>query len=172
MVRPLPPGCRLTAVMDCCHSGSALDLPYIYSTSGQLKEATVIGDVGNGLANAGKSYLMGDLNGMFKGLSGIGKRVTNPGSREKALREKSSPADVIMFSGYVFPTNHFCIVWGKVVIEEKSMAQHFYSPFCLFVFLRCKDTQTSADTHEQGFGMTGALSFSSKCRRRHLTLEY
>ncbi|KAF8988795.1 Ca(2+)-dependent cysteine protease [Haplosporangium bisporale] len=123
MVRPLPPGCRLTAVMDCCHSGSALDLPYIYSTSGQLKEATVIGDVGNGLANAGKSYLMGDLNGMIKGLSGIGKRVTNPGSREKALREKSSPADVIMFSG-------------------------------------CKDTQTSADTHEQGYGMTGALSFS------------
>lgn len=30
------------------------------------------------------------------------------------------------------------------------------------MFLRCKDTQTSADTHEQGFGMTGALSFSSK----------
>ena len=30
MVRPLPPGCRLTAVFDCCHSGSALDLPYEY----------------------------------------------------------------------------------------------------------------------------------------------
>ncbi|KAG0070257.1 Ca(2+)-dependent cysteine protease, partial [Podila epicladia] len=123
MVRPLPAGCRLTAVMDCCHSGSAMDLPYIYSTSGQLKEATVMGDVGSGLANAGKSYLMGDLNGVIKGLSGIGKRVTNPGGRQKALREKSSPADVVMFSG-------------------------------------CKDTQTSADAHEQGFGMTGALSFS------------
>jgi hypothetical protein len=30
MVRPLPAGCRLTAIMDCCHSGSALDLPYEY----------------------------------------------------------------------------------------------------------------------------------------------
>jgi hypothetical protein len=30
MVRPLPPGCRLTAIFDCCHSGSALDLPYEY----------------------------------------------------------------------------------------------------------------------------------------------
>ena len=33
MVRPLPPGCRLTAVFDCCHSGSALDLPYEYVSS-------------------------------------------------------------------------------------------------------------------------------------------
>ena len=30
MVKPLPPGCRLTAIFDCCHSGSALDLPYEY----------------------------------------------------------------------------------------------------------------------------------------------
>jgi len=30
MVKSLPPGCRLTAVFDCCHSGSALDLPYEY----------------------------------------------------------------------------------------------------------------------------------------------
>ena len=30
MVGPLPAGCRLTAVYDCCHSGSALDLPYEY----------------------------------------------------------------------------------------------------------------------------------------------
>jgi hypothetical protein len=30
MVRPLPPGCRLTAIFDCCHSGSVLDLPYEY----------------------------------------------------------------------------------------------------------------------------------------------
>lgn len=38
LVQPLPRGCRLTAIFDCCHSGSALDLPYMYSTQGKLKE--------------------------------------------------------------------------------------------------------------------------------------
>ncbi|KAJ8515297.1 hypothetical protein ONZ45_g7273 [Pleurotus djamor] len=41
MVKPLPRGCRLTALFDCCHSGSALDLPYIYSSSGRLKGSHV-----------------------------------------------------------------------------------------------------------------------------------
>ena len=37
MVKSLQPGVRLTAIFDSCHSGSALDLPYIYSTQGVLK---------------------------------------------------------------------------------------------------------------------------------------
>lgn len=36
VVRPLTAGCRLTAVFDCCHSGSALDLPYMYDANGSL----------------------------------------------------------------------------------------------------------------------------------------
>ena len=31
MVKPLPPGCRLTAIYDSCHSGSVLDLPHLYT---------------------------------------------------------------------------------------------------------------------------------------------
>ncbi|KAF9577630.1 Ca(2+)-dependent cysteine protease, partial [Lunasporangiospora selenospora] len=123
LVRPLPAGCRLTAIMDCCHSGSALDLPYIYSTSGQLKENTVLQGVGSGMMSAGMSYLKGDLSGAMNSINGVGKRLTNPNSRQKAIQKKASPADCIMLSG-------------------------------------CKDTQTSMDTHEQGFGMTGAMTFS------------
>ncbi|KAI9440069.1 caspase domain-containing protein [Lactarius indigo] len=37
MVQPLPQGCRLTAVLDCCHSGTLLDLPFIYDSHGRLK---------------------------------------------------------------------------------------------------------------------------------------
>ncbi|KAJ7734163.1 peptidase C14 [Mycena maculata] len=37
MVRPLPAGCRLTSVFDSCHSGTVLDLPYMYNHHGHLK---------------------------------------------------------------------------------------------------------------------------------------
>ncbi|XP_006456382.1 hypothetical protein AGABI2DRAFT_122285 [Agaricus bisporus var. bisporus H97] len=37
MVANLPEGCRLTALFDSCHSGTVLDLPYIYSSHGRLK---------------------------------------------------------------------------------------------------------------------------------------
>ncbi|KAF8998340.1 peptidase C14 [Hymenopellis radicata] len=36
LVRPLPMGCRLTALFDCCHSGTVLDLPFSYDTHGNL----------------------------------------------------------------------------------------------------------------------------------------
>lgn len=39
MVKTIPVGCRLTAVFDSCHSGTALDLPYIYDTSGMIEAA-------------------------------------------------------------------------------------------------------------------------------------
>jgi len=38
MVKPLPKGCRLTAVFDSCHSGTTLDLPFMYHHNGRLKE--------------------------------------------------------------------------------------------------------------------------------------
>ncbi|THH00814.1 hypothetical protein EW026_g1752 [Hermanssonia centrifuga] len=60
LVRPLPVGCRLTALFDSCHSGSVLDLPYLYHTDGRAK----------------------------------GSQVT-----ASHRKEKSTPADVISWSG-------------------------------------------------------------------------
>lgn len=33
LVHPLPAGANLTAIMDCCHSGTGMDLPYEYTIS-------------------------------------------------------------------------------------------------------------------------------------------
>ena len=33
LVKPLPPGCRLTAIFDACHSATALDLPCAYTNA-------------------------------------------------------------------------------------------------------------------------------------------
>ncbi|EKM52942.1 uncharacterized protein PHACADRAFT_259106 [Phanerochaete carnosa HHB-10118-sp] len=41
MVKPLPTGCRLTALFDSCHSGTALDLPFIYHSNGRLKGSAI-----------------------------------------------------------------------------------------------------------------------------------
>jgi len=60
MVKPLPTGCRLTALFDSCHSGSILDLPYLYHTNGRTKGSQV---------------------------------------KRGHIKEKSTPADVISWSG-------------------------------------------------------------------------
>jgi hypothetical protein len=41
MVKPLPRGCRLTALFDACHSGSVLDLQFVYSAHGRLKTSPI-----------------------------------------------------------------------------------------------------------------------------------
>ncbi|KAI5118095.1 hypothetical protein M0805_005202 [Coniferiporia weirii] len=101
MVKPLPPGCRLTAIFDSCHSGSVLDLPYIYSTEGKIKEPNLAAEAGMGLLSVAKSYAQKDMQGVLKGAMSLFKTAT--GSTQKAeayaRQTRTSPADVISWSG-------------------------------------------------------------------------
>ena len=100
MVKSLPAGCRLTAIFDSCHSGSALDLPYIYSTQGVLKEPNLAKEAGAGLLSIVSSYARGDVGGMAKTAMGFFKKATTgEANYERAKQTKTSPADVIMWSG-------------------------------------------------------------------------
>jgi len=101
MVRSLPPGCRLTSIFDACHSGSALDLPYIYSTEGKLKEPNLAAEAGSGLMSAFSSYSRGDIGGALQSAMGLVKTATggNKKKAEYAKATKTSPADVISWSG-------------------------------------------------------------------------
>ncbi|QRV92286.1 ICE-like protease (caspase) p20 domain protein [Ceratobasidium sp. AG-Ba] len=100
MVRPLPPGCRLTAIFDSCHSGSALDLPYVYSTEGKIKEPNLLLEAGMGLLGVGLSYVRGESNGILKDLGGLLKTaVANKKTERYARLTRTSPADVISWSG-------------------------------------------------------------------------
>jgi hypothetical protein len=100
MVNTLKPGVRLTAIFDSCHSGSALDLPYIYSTQGLLKEPNLAKEAGQGLLGIVSSYARGDIGGIASGALGLFKKaVSGDDVYQKNLRTKTSPADVIMWSG-------------------------------------------------------------------------
>lgn len=100
MVAPLQPGVRLTAIFDSCHSGSALDLPYIYSTQGVLKEPNLAKEAGQGLLGIVSSYARNDFGGMASTIMGFAKKaMSGDDVRERNLRTKTSPADVIMWSG-------------------------------------------------------------------------
>lgn len=101
MVKPLPPGCRLTALFDSCHSGTALDLPYMYSTKGVVKEPNLVKDVGGDALGAFLQYERGNLGGALLAIGGIAKKVykLSQVDNDKVKQMKASPADVISISG-------------------------------------------------------------------------
>jgi hypothetical protein len=100
MVQPLQSGVRLTAIFDSCHSGTALDLPYIYSTQGILKEPNLAKEAGQGLLGVISSYSQGDFGGMANSFMSFVKKATSgEDAHNRAIATKTSPADVVMLSG-------------------------------------------------------------------------
>jgi hypothetical protein len=100
MVRPLAPGVRLTAIFDSCHSGTALDLPYIYSTQGILKEPNLAKEAGQGLLGVISNYASGNIGGVATEVMGFFKKATTgDDAYNRTIATKTSPADVIMWSG-------------------------------------------------------------------------
>lgn len=130
-VKYLPPGVRLTVILDCCHSGTGMDLPYVYNHDGSLKKYSPFKQIESELKTTGKKMLMGgggvgSAIGLVTGAMNIlGSLGQSGGSKaEKIAQEtRTANADVILFSG-------------------------------------CKDSQTSADTNVGGFGATGAMSYA------------
>ncbi|OLL26047.1 Metacaspase-1A, partial [Neolecta irregularis DAH-3] len=135
MVSKLPAGCRLTAIFDSCHSGTALDLPFVYSTQGILKEPNMLANAGKTALGAGMSYLKGDMRGVFTSVKGLLNSAKGNGAVERARQTKMSHADAIQFSG--------C----KGI---KILLAHLNNGI---------DSQTSADAYEAGTA-TGAMSWA------------
>ena len=98
---PLKPGVRLTSIFDSCHSGSVMDLPYVYSTKGVLKEPNLAKEAGQGLLSAISSYARGDMGGVASSFMSFAKSAIGGGDKayEKTIRTKTSAADVILWSG-------------------------------------------------------------------------
>lgn len=134
MVRPLPAGVRLTAVLDACHSGTGLDLPYQHDVKYTGSGMTVAGagssskaSFTSGLAQVAGALATGKpsaaVNPLFKIVAGQvsskkKKRVTVP-------KPNWNAGEVLLFAG-------------------------------------CTDKQTSADTAKLSGGrtVTGAMTYA------------
>ncbi|KAF9927324.1 Ca(2+)-dependent cysteine protease [Linnemannia zychae] len=94
LVKALPTGVRLTVVFDCCHSGSALDLPYLYASTGYIRGSSA-------LANLGHELVMGNFDAdAIKELQAKWQKLQleeKEFARQVSL--KAAHADIIMFSG-------------------------------------------------------------------------
>ncbi|KAJ4286643.1 Ca(2+)-dependent cysteine protease [Collariella sp. IMI 366227] len=100
VVKPLQAGVRLTAIFDSCHSGSVMDLPYLYSTKGVLKEPNLAREAGQGLLEAVGHYARGDMGSVASTVFGFAKSAFRGNDAyEHTKRTKTSAADVVMWSG-------------------------------------------------------------------------
>lgn len=110
LCKTLPSGVRLTGIFDCCHSESIMDLPFTYNIKGNLE--IVENDRNQSIATlvaAGTRFLMDgnkkqmtktftkEVKGLFMG--GGGKDDRSKDARKKAIRENTTKADILMFSG-------------------------------------------------------------------------
>ena len=117
LVSPMNPRTRLTILFDCCHSGSAVELPYVYrpDENGQInlvdnvKQAVNLAATAASLLQGGfnpnklkdAQMLLGGAKSFFHGLQNRGKPVNEHGLGEEVFQEdwKNEGKDVWMFSG-------------------------------------------------------------------------
>eukprot|EP00173_Palmaria_palmata_P003280 Plantae.Rhodophyta-Palmaria_palmata.ctg3415.p1 GENE.Plantae.Rhodophyta-Palmaria_palmata.ctg3415~~Plantae.Rhodophyta-Palmaria_palmata.ctg3415.p1 ORF type:complete len:223 (+),score=43.68 Plantae.Rhodophyta-Palmaria_palmata.ctg3415:318-986(+) len=133
LVRRLPGGVRLTAVLDACHSGTALDLPYQhdvrYTGSGMT--------VGSGKPSGG---------------SGMASAMRVAGA---VLQGRPSAAVVPLFDMVSGGRR-------KKKVITKAVAAPDWTKGEVLMFAGCTDKQTSADTNKLGNGktVTGAMTYA------------
>lgn len=77
-----------------------MDLPYVYSTKGVLKEPNLAKEAGQGLLGAYAAYLKDDVAGIANSILNFTKSALNGNEGyQKTIETRTSPADVVMWAG-------------------------------------------------------------------------
>ncbi|KAI9342349.1 caspase domain-containing protein [Obelidium mucronatum] len=138
LVAALPEGVKLTVIMDCCHSGTMMELPYTYrpDANGKMspvdlvkKGITIVSGAQKLLQGGFSMSKINDAKKLFEEAKGLaaafnsGKETTQGGYKEEAFNENSA------------------------------------APKMVFCLSGCRDEQTSADATFDGKA-SGALTYA------------
>ncbi|KAI9342336.1 peptidase C14, caspase domain-containing protein [Obelidium mucronatum] len=153
LVGALPQGVKLTVVMDCCHSGTMLELPYTYRPDSNGKMSPI------DLAKEGLKLAV-EAKGLLQG--GFSMNKVNDAKRLFAEAQGLAAA----FTG-VGDAN------GGEEYKKESFNENSGAPKQVFCLSGCLDEQTSADTSFNGQA-SGALTYailSALKENRHVSFE-
>ena len=143
LVSALPPNSTLLVIFDCCHSGSALELPWVYKAD-EDGNISLMDNLQAGMA------LMGEAQGIIQGgftfeKMGAAKHLlAGAGDFFKGMQHQFGDEGDGHDEEGLQNTHDFSEDWSR---EERSV----------FMFSGCKDDQTSADAFIQGKHV-GAMS--------------
>ena len=138
MIREAP----LTVLFDCCHSGSAIELPYVYRPNSQ-GEVNLIDNVKQGINLASSAVNL--LRGGFSSAKIQDAKVLLGGAKTFFAGLQHRPAEDVNEHG---------------LGEEKFIEPWKHEGKDVWMFSGCADNQTSADTSIAG-AATGSCIF--KC---------
>jgi metacaspase-1 len=132
LVTPLNPAARLTIIFDCCHSGSAVELPYVYrpDANGQVN---LVDNVKQGIQLASAAYNL--VHGGFSAAKVNDAKALIGGAKSFFASLHHRPAEEVNEHGLA--EDHFVEDWKN---EGKDV----------WMFSGCADNQTSADTSIAG----------------------
>ncbi|KAI8831670.1 caspase domain-containing protein [Chytriomyces cf. hyalinus JEL632] len=154
LVKALPQGVKLTCILDCCHSGTLLELPYTYRPDANGKMGPVE------LVKHGMK-LVSEAGSLLKGGFSMSKMTDAKRIFEEARVLATS------LRGEGTPTTEAGGYKQEAFNENDNVERHILS------ISGCRDDQTSADTSFDGRS-SGALTYallSTLKQSRQLTLE-
>lgn len=132
LVSPLNPQARLTILFDCCHSGSAVELPYVYRPD-ENGEVNLIDNVKQGIHLATEAFNL--VQGGFTSAKINTAKELIGGARSFFASLHHRPDEEVNEDGLA--EDHFIEDWKN---EGKDV----------WMFSGCADDQTSADTSIAG----------------------
>ena len=138
LVSRMPPNSTLFVILDCCHSGSALELPYVYKSDDDgnvnmidnLREGVHLMGEASDLFMGGSSFNIAEAQDLFAG-------ATNFFRSFKHMGEQQAP--------------------GLGADEDNAMYEQEHK--MVTMFSGCRDDQTSADASINGMS-EGAMSWA------------